>query len=191
MSFGVGIRAKPGVDPAVLIRLATDLPSVWNAAGTDARARQRPVRLQIEEVVIDIDAEAREFILLIHWIGGRHTKVRLARRKTGRFPPGRVLTAPKVLRKLVGHWPDSELAVTLNRLRCHTEDGETWTTVRVAELRGRLAIPPCHLDAEVPKTLSVDAAIRGGDRLSSTIRIFSAIDQRRRRPPSKEPQPGP
>jgi hypothetical protein len=76
-------------------------------------------------------------------------------------------------------------------MRCHTEDGETWTTVRVAELRGRLAIPPCHLDAEVPKTLSVDAAIRGGDRLSSTIRIFSAIDQRRRRPPSKEPQPGP
>ncbi|AWX94521.1 serine recombinase [Paracoccus mutanolyticus] len=159
-ALGAELRAKPGVDPAVLMRLATDLPSVWNAVGTDARARQRLVRLLIEEVVIDIDAEENEFILLIHWIGGRHTEVRLARRKTGRFPPGRPLTAREVLRKLAGHWPDRELAVTLNRMRCRTEDGETWTTVRVAELRDKLAIPAYDPDAEVPKTLSVDATAK-------------------------------
>jgi len=82
------ISSQPRVDPAVLMQLASDLPFVWNAAGTDARARQRLVRLLIEEVVNDIDAEKNEFVLLLHWIGGRHTEVRLARRKTGRFPPG-------------------------------------------------------------------------------------------------------
>jgi len=158
--LGAEIRSKPGVDPTVLMQLASDLPFVWNAAGTDARARQRLVRLLIEEVVIDIDAEKNEFVLLLHWIGGRHTEVRLARRKTGRFPPGRELAAGEVLRKLGGHWPDRELAVTLNRMRCRTEDGETWTTVRVAALRDSLAILPCDPDAEVPKTMSVDATAK-------------------------------
>jgi hypothetical protein len=84
----------------------------------------------------------------------------LARRKTGRFPPGRQLAADDVLRKLGGHWPDRELAVNLNRMRCRTEDGETWTTVRVAALRDKLAIPAYDPDAEVPKTISVDAAAK-------------------------------
>ena len=154
------ISSQPRVDPAVLMQLASDLPFVWNATGTDARARQRLVRLLIEEVVIDIDAEKNEFVLLLHWIGGRHTEVRLARRKTGRFLPGRDLAAGEILRKLGGHWPDRELAVTLNRMRCRTEDGETWTTVRVAALRDRLAIPPYDPEAEVPKTISVDATAK-------------------------------
>ena len=159
-ALGAEVRSKSGVDPAVLLRLATDLPSVWNAAGTDARARQRLVRLLIEEVVIDIDPAENAFVLLIHWIGGRHTEVRLARRRTGRFPPGPTRAAADILRKLGGQWPDRELAVTLNRMRCRTEDDETWTTVRVAELRGRLAIPPYEPEAEEAKTLSVDAAAK-------------------------------
>ena len=53
---------------------------------------------------------------------------------------------PVVLRnvdvyKLAGHWPDRELAVSLNRMRCKTADGETWTTIRVKEMRERLGLP--------------------------------------------------
>lgn len=156
----VEIRKTPGVDPAILKQLASDLPFVWNAAGTDARARQRLVRLLIEEVVIDIDEQKNEFVLLLHWIGGRHTEVRFARRKTGRYPPGQKLAAAEVLRKLGGHWPDRELAVTLNRMRCRTDAGETWTTVRVTQLRDKLAIPPYDPDADIPKTISVDATAK-------------------------------
>ena len=158
--LGAEMRSKPRVDPAVVMKLAADLRFVWNAAGADACDRQRLVRLLIEEVAIDIDAKTNEFVLLLYWIGGRHTEVRLARRKTGRFPPGQELVAGDVLRKLGGHWPDRELAVTLNRMRCRTEHGETQTTVRVAGLRERLAIPPYDPDADIPKTLSVDAAAK-------------------------------
>jgi hypothetical protein len=158
--LGAEIDTRPRVDPAILMQLASDLPFVWNAAGTDARARQRLVRLLIEEVVIDIDETRNEFVLLLHWIGGRHTEVRLARRKTGRYPPGQELEAAKVLRKLGGHWPDRELAVTLNRMRCRTKDGKTWTTVRVTALRDQLSIPPYDPDSERPKTISVDAAAK-------------------------------
>jgi hypothetical protein len=31
--------------------------------------------------------------------------------------------------------------VSLNRMRCKTGDGETWTTVRVREMRERLGLP--------------------------------------------------
>jgi hypothetical protein len=44
---------------------------------------------------------------------------------------------------LAGHWPDREIAVSLNRMRCKTGDGETWTTVRVKEMRERLGLAEC------------------------------------------------
>ena len=81
-----------------------------------------------------------EAVLLIHWTGGRHTEVRIPRVKTGRYPSDTSPTAVEVIRKLAGHWPDRELAVSLNRMRCKTGDGETWTTVRVREMRERLGI---------------------------------------------------
>ena len=123
------------------MRLAHDLPRIWNAVETDARAKQRIVRLLIEEIVVDLDDEAHEAVLLIHWIGGRHTEVRVARRRAGGYPEDRSPSAVEVIRKLGGQWPDRELAVTMNRMRCKTPDGLTWTTVRVAELRDRLGMP--------------------------------------------------
>src|SRR4051812_32599340 len=75
-------EARPQVDREALLRLAHDLPRVWNAVETDARAKQRIVRLLIEEIVIDLDDTAHEAVLLIHWIGGRHTAC-AARRPTG------------------------------------------------------------------------------------------------------------
>jgi DNA invertase Pin-like site-specific DNA recombinase len=156
----VEMGARPKVDTAALLRLARDLPLVWNATGTDARAKQRLVRLLIEEVVVDLDEHRNVAVLVVHWIGGRHTEVRMTRRRTGRYPADRHPRANEILRKLGGHWPDRELAVTLNRMRCRTDDGETWTTVRVAALREKLGIAPYDPDAEVPKTISVDAAAK-------------------------------
>ena len=79
-------------------------------------------------------------VLLIHWTGGRHTEVRVPRVKTGRYPSDMAPSAVEVIRKLAARWPDRELAVSLNRMRCKTSNGETWTTVRVCEMRERLGI---------------------------------------------------
>lgn len=60
--------------------------------------------------------------------------------------------AADALRKLAGHWPDRELAVSLNRMRCKSGDGETLTTVRVRDMRERLGIAefdPAKADAEM------------------------------------------
>ncbi len=139
------------------MRLAHDLPRAWNAAGRDGRTRQRLVRPLVEEVVIDLDDATNEAVLMVHWLGGRHTEVRIARVKTGRYPDDRSPSPVEVIPKLGGQWPDRELAVTMNRMRCKTADGETWTTVRVRQLRERLGVAAFDPEAEREETISVDA----------------------------------
>jgi hypothetical protein len=61
-------------------------------------------------------------------------------------------------RKLGGHWPDRELAVTMNRMRCKGSDGKIWTVARVRELRERLQV--AEFDPAVVRTeaITVDEA---------------------------------
>jgi DNA invertase Pin-like site-specific DNA recombinase len=132
---------RPKIDRARLLQLARDLPAVWNASSTDTRTKQRLIHILVQEIVCELDDATNEAVLLVHWRGGRHTEVRVARVKTGRYPSDMAPTAVDALRKLAGHWPDRELAVSLNRMRCKTGNGETWTTVRVREMRERLGLP--------------------------------------------------
>ena len=148
--------ARPKIDRETLLRLANDLPAAWNAPTTDARTRQRLTRIVIEEVVIDLDDRSNEAVVTIHWVGGRHTEVRVARVKCGRYPAERKPNAVEVMRKLGGQWPDREVAVTMNRMRCKAPDGATWTTVRVRELRERLGIAPYDPGAQTVETISLD-----------------------------------
>ena len=68
----------PVTDPASLATLAADLKAVWTAPSTDAR-----LRTVIHEVIADIDQEAAEIVLVVHWIGGVHSEMRLPRRRRG------------------------------------------------------------------------------------------------------------
>ena len=63
-------RPMPAADPATLASLATDLKIVWTAPTTDARLKKRIVRTLIHEVVADIDDNASEIVLIVHWVGG-------------------------------------------------------------------------------------------------------------------------
>jgi len=152
--------ARPKIDKEALLRLAHDLPAAWNAPTTDPRTRQRLTRILIEEVVIDLDDKRNEAIVTVHWVGGRHTELRVARIRTGRYPEDRTPNAVEVMRKLGGQWPDARLAVTMNRMRCRTPGGETWTTARVRELRERLGIPPFDPASTMVETISVDETAR-------------------------------
>ncbi len=152
--------SRPPVDQEALMTLAHDLPAAWNAPGADARTKQRLTRILIREVVVDVEDKSNQVVLTLHWIGGRHTEVRVARVRTGRYPEDRHPSPVEVIRKLGGHFPDRELAVTMNRMRCKTADGKTWTTVRVRELRERLEVAAFDPAAATVETVSVDEPAR-------------------------------
>ncbi len=157
---------RPRIDRASLMQLAHDLPAAWNAPSTDTRTKQRLIHILVREIVCELDAATNEAVLLIHWTGGRHTEVRVARVKTGRYPGDGAPAAVDALRKLAGHWPDRELAVSLNRMRCKTGDGESWTMVRVRDLRERLGIAE-HDPGKADKTMI--SLMKAAERLGICI----------------------
>jgi hypothetical protein len=100
--------------PLSLATLANELKVVWSAPTTDARLKKRIVRTVINEVIADIDADAAEIVLLVHWMGGAHTELRLPRRRRGQ----RNSTSPDIInavRQLVLIANDDLIAGILNR----------------------------------------------------------------------------
>jgi DNA invertase Pin-like site-specific DNA recombinase len=151
---------RPEIDRAALLALAHDLPSAWNAPSATTRTKQRIARILIKEVILDLDDKTNQTVVTIHWAGGRHTEVRVARIRTGRYPDDRHPSAVEVVRKMGGKWPDRDLAVTMNRMRCKGSGGKSWTTMLVRELRERLGIEPFDPNAPRAETISVDETAR-------------------------------
>ena len=126
--------------PLTLTSLASDLRAVWTSPTTDARLKKRIVRTLIREVIADIDAKAAEIVLIIHWMGGVHTKLRLPLRRKGQ----RNSTSPDIItavRHLVLIANDDLIAGTLNRNGLVTGNGNRWTRERVTSLRSNYRIP--------------------------------------------------
>jgi hypothetical protein len=47
--------------------LASELEAVWSSSETDVRLKKRILRTLIHEIVVDVDADAGEIILTLHW----------------------------------------------------------------------------------------------------------------------------
>jgi hypothetical protein len=165
--------SQPPIDHDALLALAQDLPAAWNAPSATIRTKQRIVRILIREIVLDLDDASNEAVATIHWTGGRHTEVRVARVRVGRYLGDRHPSAVAVVRKMGGKWPDRQLAVTLNRMRCKKPDGGTWKTLAVRELRERLGIADFDPDAPRQETISLDeTARRLGICVGSVLRLI-------------------
>ena len=158
-------------DPTTLTRLASDLKTVWNAPTTDARLKKRIVRTVIQEVVADIDPDAAEIVLMVHWIGGVHTQMRLPRRRRGQ----RNSTSADVIeavRQLILIANDDLIAGILNRNGLVTGYGNRWTRERVTSLRSHHRIP-VHKPAEsgIEPWLNLSKAARVLTTTPKTLRL--------------------
>jgi hypothetical protein len=124
-----------------LATLATDLKTVWTDPETDARLKKRIVRTVIQEVIADIDQETAEIVLIMHWMGGVHSEIRLPRRRRGQ----RSSTSADIIvtvRQLAMIANDNLIAGILNRNGLRTGYGNRWTRERVTSLRShhRIAV---------------------------------------------------
>ncbi|MER9217304.1 recombinase family protein, partial [Mesorhizobium sp. M0663] len=128
------------LSPIHVTALAANLKAVWAAPTTDARLKKRIVRTVIREVVADIDDEASEIVLLIHWVGGVHTELRLPKRRRGQrnSTSGDIIAA---VRQLVLIANDDLIAGILNRNGLVTGHGNRWTRERVTAHRSHHKIP--------------------------------------------------
>ena len=150
--------------------LAMDLQTVWSTPTTDARLKKRIVRTVIQEVVADIDDEASEIVLLIHWTGGVHTELRLPKRRRGQ----RNSTSADIIaaiRQLVLIASDDLIAGILNRNGLVTGHGNHWTRERVTAHRShhKIAVFCPSPDGNEP-WLNLNKAARLLDVAPKTLR---------------------
>lgn len=124
-----------------LLTLAEDLPSVWESPTSDPSLKQRIIRILIQEIVADVDEHSQEVVLVIHWVGGRHSELRVPKLKTGQHGRRTKTEAVDIVRQMATSYPDGEIALTLNRLRLRTGAGNTWSEARVRSLRSYLKLP--------------------------------------------------
>jgi DNA invertase Pin-like site-specific DNA recombinase len=153
-------RTASQPDREALLRLAKDLPAIWNAPTTDMRLKQRIVRILVEEIVADVDESANQVVLILRWTGGRHSELRIAKNKTGHH---RRVTDPEVIeiiRQMAGQYSDEDIAATLNRLKLRTGAGNSWQVHRVQWARSHNGLPaydPAMTDAASMLTLEQSA----------------------------------
>ena len=121
--------------------LAADLQTVWTHPETDVRLKKRSVRTVSHEIVADVDAEAGEIILVVHWQGGVHTELRLVRRRRGQCSTQTDKTIVEAVQVLVRICTDDFIAGALNRNGLRTGRGNRWTRERVSSLRSYHKIP--------------------------------------------------
>jgi excisionase family DNA binding protein len=137
------LPVAPSIEREELLRLAEDLPAVWDSPAADPALKQRITRILIQEVVVDVDEQTREIVLVIHWVGGRHSELRVPKPKTGQHGHCTKAEAVDIVRQMAADYPDEEIALTLNRLGLKTGVGNTWNEVRIRSLRSHLGLPAC------------------------------------------------
>jgi hypothetical protein len=121
--------------------LARDFESVWNHPASNHHLKRRIVRTLVEEVVADINDQGTEVIAVIHWKGGVHTELRVARLRRGQNrtqTPKETVEAVRVLARICS---DDTIAGVLTRNGLLTGRGNRWTRQTVASLRSHHSIP--------------------------------------------------
>ncbi|MBL9136290.1 MAG: recombinase family protein [Verrucomicrobiales bacterium] len=129
----------PSVDE--LMGLGSEVDLLWHHAETDFRLKKRIVRSLIEEILVDVDSEAGLVQLVIHWKGGVHSELAVARRKRGDNRRHLSPNTAEAIGVLACVLSDTMIAGCLNREGLRTGSGNYWTKSAVASARNHRGIP--------------------------------------------------
>lgn len=126
-------------DREKLMRLACDLPRLWNHEAAPFDLKKRILRSVIHEIVVYV--EKKTLRVLIHWQGGQHTEIHLRKRKPGEHRWKTVESTLELIRQLARLMSDQQIASQLNRMGIASSKGHTWTRIRVGNFRKANDIP--------------------------------------------------
>jgi DNA invertase Pin-like site-specific DNA recombinase len=129
------------VTPEEFESLAGNLEAVWNHPASDGSLKRRIVRTLVEEVVVDIDDPGTEVMAVIHWKGGVHTELRVARLRRGRNRAQAPQETAEAIRVLARICADDLIAGVLTRNGLLTGRGNRWSREAVTSLRSYHGIP--------------------------------------------------
>jgi len=127
-------RALHDDERATLLALADDLPRLWNHSAASNETRKRILRAVLEEIVVTVEADRLRLVL--HWQGGDHTRLEVAKNRTGQNRWKTDIETVQLVCELARILPDHSIAPLLNRLGIRSAKGHSWTQLRVRNFRG-------------------------------------------------------
>jgi excisionase family DNA binding protein len=119
---------------STLLALADDLPQLWNHPTASNETRKRILRAVLEEIIVTVEADRLRLVL--HWQGGDHTRLEVAKNRTGQNRWKTDIETVQLVRELARILPDHSIAPLLNRLGIRSAKGQSWTQLRVRNFRG-------------------------------------------------------
>jgi hypothetical protein len=107
--------------------------------------KKRIVRAVVEQIWADVDARS-EIVLTVHWKGGAHTELRVAKRRTGDRGGKTAPDVVETVRVLARIFPDHEIAAWLGKAGIRAPSGANYTRALVASIRHLRGIEVCSVE---------------------------------------------
>lgn len=150
------IPRMSAADRDKILALGTSFQNVWEDDDCPAELKKKIARTVIEEIIAT-DADATTLRFVIHWKGGVHTEIEMARPQ----PATAQKTSMKsleIIRKMAVRYGDDQIASVLNRLGHSTGKDKRWNTTRVYTARRNHAIAGQKRAKPDPEILSLSQA---------------------------------
>ena len=141
-----------------MLDLGRDVKSLWEHPQAAVELKKRILRTVLLEIVVSETDDPSALRLHLHWQGGVHTELRVARNATGHHRRVAQPEVTELVSELSKVCRDEAIAATLNRLGYRTGTGQTWRkhsiwsfrrTHRLSNHHGATEWATIHQSAEV------------------------------------------
>ena len=165
-------RAPRDDERATLLALADDLPQLWNHPAASNETRKRILRAVLKEIVVRVEADRLRLVL--HWQGRDHTRLEVAKNRTGQNRWKTDVETVQLVRQLARILPDHSIAPLLNRLGIRSAKGQSWTQLRVRNFRSvhQIAVYSKGERAQRHELILHEAASRLGVHKMTVVRLI-------------------
>ena len=123
-----------------LLDLGQHFIDVWEHPSSSMSIKKKIVRLLIKEIIVDTNETEQTLSLIVHWKGGVHTKLSVARPLPANKAHKTSDRDLEIIRKMAIRYDDTEIAKVLSKLGRKTGKGNRWTKSSVGTARRKLKI---------------------------------------------------
>jgi len=132
---------------------------IWHSDRCPPTLKKMILRTAIEEMIVRKDADNKTLTFTIHWKGGAHTQIEMARPRSA-TETATPMEALDVIRRMAVRHGDDQIASVLNRQGYRTGKGKRWNQTRVATARHNYSIAGQKRAQPDPERLSLSEAAR-------------------------------
>lgn len=148
---------------------------IWHDDGCPLELKKRILRAAIEEIVADLDEKRDVLRFVIHWKGGVHTEIEMAKPRSG-SGQRTSMEVLEIVRRMSARYGDDQIACVLNRLGHRTGKGKRWNMTRVKTARRNHRIAGQSKGIPDPEILNQDQAAQYCGVSTGTIRRLVAAE---------------